>query len=108
MKNSFLGRFAGKGRHRHGGRRKGLAAPSPFASPARAARWCWWTAPNWWKRVRQEAEAGGAEAIAVMADLETYAGAAESVAKAQDRFGRIDIAIHNVGWHHLGAALRRV
>ncbi len=47
--------------------------------------------------VRQEAESGGAEALTVTADLETYAGATESVAKARERFGRIDIAIHNVG-----------
>lgn len=47
--------------------------------------------------VRQEAEQAGAEAITVTADLETYAGAVTAVAEARKRFGRIDIAIHNVG-----------
>jgi dihydroxycyclohexadiene carboxylate dehydrogenase len=49
------------------------------------------------EEVRQEAERGGAEAIAVTADLETYAGAVGAVAKARERFGRVDVAIHNVG-----------
>ncbi|MBV8912764.1 MAG: 1,6-dihydroxycyclohexa-2,4-diene-1-carboxylate dehydrogenase [Acetobacteraceae bacterium] len=47
--------------------------------------------------VRQEAEQAGTEALTVTADLETYAGAKEAVAKARERFGRVDIAIHNVG-----------
>ena len=47
--------------------------------------------------VRLESEQGGAEALSVIADLETYAGATACVAKARERFGRIDIAIHNVG-----------
>jgi len=47
--------------------------------------------------VRQEAEQGGAEALTVTADLETYAGATNAVARARERFGKIDIAIHNVG-----------
>jgi dihydroxycyclohexadiene carboxylate dehydrogenase len=47
--------------------------------------------------VRQEAEQAGAEALTVTADLETYAGAANAVDRARERFGKIDIAIHNVG-----------
>jgi dihydroxycyclohexadiene carboxylate dehydrogenase len=47
--------------------------------------------------VQREAEAGGAEALAVTADLETYAGATNAVTRARERFGKIDIAIHNVG-----------
>ena len=47
--------------------------------------------------VRREAEQGGAEALTVTADLETYAGAAACVARAREHFGKIDIAIHNVG-----------
>lgn len=39
----------------------------------------------------------GAETLAVVADLETYAGAAEAVAEARNRFGRVDILINNVG-----------
>ena len=37
------------------------------------------------------------EAIALQADLETWAGAAEVMAKSVERFGRIDILINNVG-----------
>src|SRR5690242_16970620 len=47
--------------------------------------------------VRQEAEAAGAEAVAVTADLETYAGATAAVEQARERFGRIDILVNNVG-----------
>jgi dihydroxycyclohexadiene carboxylate dehydrogenase len=41
-------------------------------------------------------QAGNAH-LAVIADLETYAGASAAVERAHARFGRIDIAIHNVG-----------
>jgi dihydroxycyclohexadiene carboxylate dehydrogenase len=47
--------------------------------------------------VRQEAEAAGAEALAVTADLETFAGAATAMDRARERFGRIDILVNNVG-----------
>lgn len=39
----------------------------------------------------------GVEVIALEADLETWAGAAEVVAKSVEHFGRIDILINNVG-----------
>jgi benzoate/toluate 1,2-dioxygenase reductase subunit len=39
----------------------------------------------------------GAEAIPVVADLETWEGAAAVVDAALERFGRIDVAIHTVG-----------
>ncbi|GAA0585865.1 benzoate diol dehydrogenase BenD [Halomonas salifodinae] len=39
----------------------------------------------------------GIEAIALQADLETWEGAAEVMAKSVERFGRIDILINNVG-----------
>ena len=42
------------------------------------------------------AEAGGT-VLAVTADLETYAGAVEVMARAAERFGRIDILVNNVG-----------
>ena len=38
-----------------------------------------------------------AEAIMVLADLETFPGAESAMAAAQDRFGRIDVLINNVG-----------
>jgi dihydroxycyclohexadiene carboxylate dehydrogenase len=49
------------------------------------------------EEVRREAEAEGAEALAVTADLETFAGATAAVEQARNRFGRIDILINNVG-----------
>ena len=47
--------------------------------------------------IRQEAEAAGAAAIAVQADLETFAGATAAVDAAVARFGHIDVLINNVG-----------
>ena len=46
------------------------------------------------EEVRQQA---GAEALAVTADLEGYAGATAAVVQALARFGRIDILVNNVG-----------
>jgi len=47
--------------------------------------------------VRQEVEAAGAEALAITADLETFAGATAAMDRARERFGRIDILVNNVG-----------
>jgi dihydroxycyclohexadiene carboxylate dehydrogenase len=47
--------------------------------------------------VRQEAEGAGAEALAITADLETFAGATTAMDRARERFGRIDILVNNVG-----------
>ena len=50
------------------------------------------------EEVRHEAEAAGAQAIAIIADLETFAGATAAMRQhARRRFGRIDILINNVG-----------
>jgi dihydroxycyclohexadiene carboxylate dehydrogenase len=49
------------------------------------------------KEVCQEAEFAGAQAIAITADLETFAGATSAVDNTLARFGRIDILINNVG-----------
>ena len=46
------------------------------------------------EEVRHEA---GGEALAVTADLETFAGATEAVDAARARFGRLDILVNNVG-----------
>src|SRR5260370_20264576 len=46
------------------------------------------------EEVRQEA---GAEALAVTADLEGFAGATAAVERARARLGRIDILVDNVG-----------
>lgn len=44
-----------------------------------------------------ELSASGPAAIAVLGDLETFAGAQAAVDAALARFGRVDVAIHNVG-----------
>jgi dihydroxycyclohexadiene carboxylate dehydrogenase len=49
------------------------------------------------EEVRQEAEGSGAEALAITADLETFAGATAAMERACERFGHIDILINNVG-----------
>src|SRR5690242_13091264 len=49
------------------------------------------------EEVRQEVESGGAEALAVTADLETYAGATAAIDRTRQRFGRVDILVNNVG-----------
>ena len=41
--------------------------------------------------------AGGGEALAIQADLETFAGAQAAMATAVERFGQIDILVNNVG-----------
>jgi dihydroxycyclohexadiene carboxylate dehydrogenase len=46
------------------------------------------------EEVRQEV---GAEALALIADLEGFAGATAAVERAWARFGRIDILVNNVG-----------
>jgi dihydroxycyclohexadiene carboxylate dehydrogenase len=47
--------------------------------------------------VRQEAEGTGTAALAIVADLETYAGATAAIRQARERFGHIDILVNNVG-----------
>jgi dihydroxycyclohexadiene carboxylate dehydrogenase len=49
------------------------------------------------EEVRNEAEGAGAEAITIIADLETFAGATDAMDGARERFGQIDILINNVG-----------
>ena len=49
------------------------------------------------EEVRREAEAAGAEAIAIIADLETFSGATAAIAGARERFGHVDILVNNVG-----------
>jgi benzoate/toluate 1,2-dioxygenase reductase subunit len=45
----------------------------------------------------EDRSAGAGEALAVLADLETWEGAQSVVTGAIERFGRIDVAVHTVG-----------
>lgn len=47
--------------------------------------------------VRAEIEKAGGTAIAIGADLETREGAQEMLSTTLDKWGRVDISIHNVG-----------
>jgi len=47
--------------------------------------------------VLAEITANGGHATTIQADLETYQGAKETVAKALDTYGRIDVLVNNVG-----------
>jgi dihydroxycyclohexadiene carboxylate dehydrogenase len=49
------------------------------------------------EEVRHEAEAAGAEAIAIIADLETFSGATTTMDGAREHFGHIDILVNNIG-----------
>src|SRR6201998_994315 len=49
------------------------------------------------EEVRHEAEAAGAGAVTIIADLETFSGATAAIAGARERFGRVDILVNNVG-----------
>jgi dihydroxycyclohexadiene carboxylate dehydrogenase len=48
-------------------------------------------------QLRDKLPAGGAEILAVVADLEQYADCSTVMARAEAHFGRIDILINNVG-----------
>lgn len=47
--------------------------------------------------VLAEITANGGQATTIQADLETYQGAKDTVAKALDTYGRIDVLVNNVG-----------
>jgi dihydroxycyclohexadiene carboxylate dehydrogenase len=49
------------------------------------------------EEVRREVESGGAAAVAITADLESFAGATAAIDRARDRFGRVDALVNNVG-----------
>jgi dihydroxycyclohexadiene carboxylate dehydrogenase len=49
------------------------------------------------EEVRHEAERASAEAITIIADLETFAGATAAINGAKEHFGHIDILVNNVG-----------
>ncbi|MBS0561480.1 MAG: 1,6-dihydroxycyclohexa-2,4-diene-1-carboxylate dehydrogenase [Proteobacteria bacterium] len=91
--NTFPGRFAGKvalvtGAAQGIGREVALRLAREGAQVALVDR------SDLVEEVRAEAGTG---ALAVTADLETFAGASDAVARAVARFGRLDILINNVG-----------
>jgi dihydroxycyclohexadiene carboxylate dehydrogenase len=93
---SFAGRFAGKvavvtGAAQGIGRSVALRLAREGGSIALVDR------SDLIDEVRQEVEAGGTEALAITADLETFAGATGAMDRARERFGRIDILVNNVG-----------
>jgi dihydroxycyclohexadiene carboxylate dehydrogenase len=49
------------------------------------------------EEARREAEAAGAEALAIIVDLETFAGATAAMERTRERFGRVEILVNNVG-----------
>ena len=49
------------------------------------------------EEARHEAQRAGAEAITIIADLETFAGATAAINGAKKHFGHIDILVNNVG-----------
>jgi dihydroxycyclohexadiene carboxylate dehydrogenase len=49
------------------------------------------------EEVRAEIEAQGGTAVAITADLETFAGAVAAMHAALERFGRVDVLVNNVG-----------
>jgi dihydroxycyclohexadiene carboxylate dehydrogenase len=49
------------------------------------------------EEVAAEIKAGGGEAVAVLADLETYAGTKQALKNAAMQYGVIDILVNNVG-----------
>ena len=81
------------------------AGPSRCGSRGKGAASRWSIGPNWFDEVQDEAEAAGAQAIAIIADLETFAGAtaalqARAVPIRPDR--RADQQCRR---HHLGETL---
>jgi dihydroxycyclohexadiene carboxylate dehydrogenase len=90
---TFPGRFAGKlalvtGAAQGIGRDVALRLAREGARVAMADR------SELVEEVRQEAGSGH---LAIVADLETYAGASDAVERAYAGFGRLDILINNVG-----------
>ncbi|TKC92703.1 1,6-dihydroxycyclohexa-2,4-diene-1-carboxylate dehydrogenase [Trinickia terrae] len=52
---------------------------------------------EWVREAAGEISSTGARSLAVIADLETYAGACEMTRAALEAFGRIDVLVNNVG-----------
>ena len=93
MTTTYAGRFAGKtavvtGAAQGIGREVALRLAREGARVALAAR----------SELVEEARAeAGGDCIAVMADLERYAGACAAIDRVRETFGRLDVLVNNVG-----------
>ena len=92
----FQGRFAGKVMVVTGAA-QGIGAGIAVRAAAEGASVVLVDRAAFVSEVEAEIKAAGGTAISVSCDLETYAGAAEAMARATEAFGRVDILINNVG-----------
>jgi dihydroxycyclohexadiene carboxylate dehydrogenase len=96
MTTTYTGRFAGKAAVVTGAA-QGIGREVALRLAREGGRVALVDRSDLVQEVRREAEAAGAEALAITADLETYAGATAAVEGARGRFGRVDILVNNVG-----------
>ena len=96
MTTTYTGRFAGKAAVVTGAA-QGIGREVALRLAREGGRVALVDRSDLVQEVRREAEATGAEALAITADLETYAGATAAVEGARGRFGRVDILVNNVG-----------
>jgi len=92
----FKDRFAGKVMMVTGAA-QGIGAGVAMRAAAEGARLVLVDRADFVSETEQAIVAVGGQAVSVCCDLETYAGAADAVAKGLAAFGRIDIVINNVG-----------
>ncbi len=90
---TFPGRFAGKSAIVTGAA-QGIGRDVALRLAREGARVAMVDRAEIVEEVRQDA--GGAH-LAIIADLETYAGATDAVERAHAQFGRLDILVNNVG-----------
>lgn len=96
MTTTYTGRFAGKAAVVTGAA-QGIGREVALRLAREGGRVALVDRSDLVEEVRREAEAAGADALAITADLETYAGATAAVEGARGRFGRVDILVNNVG-----------
>lgn len=94
--NAFPGRFAGKAAIVTGAA-QGIGRAVALRIAREGGRVALVDRSDLVEEARREAQDAGAEALAITADLETFAGATAAVEGARERFGRVDILVNNVG-----------
>lgn len=92
----FAGRFAGKAMIVTGAA-QGIGAGVAIRAAAEGANVVLADRADFVVEVQQAIVDKGGRAVSVQCDLETYEGAEQAMAAAQEAFGRIDILINNVG-----------